>query len=120
MKTIQPPSGMVLTEKIWFIPGTYLRVILPENETSKFWAIEGHGIHRKYTGIRIAANQDQDILPYKELHKENLESHLRPHDHEIHQNDISNNRAGIQTAPCDRTVIQDNSFSMNLAGDIKS
>jgi hypothetical protein len=48
------------------------------------------------------------------------DTYLRPHDHEIRRNDNSGNRIGIQTLHCNRTVIQDNSFSLNLAGDIKS
>ena len=105
---------------LWSRPDSSLLNALPGNETSKLWAIEGNSIHRNHTGLRIAANQDQGILPMKSLQKESPESYLRPHDHEIRRNDISGNRIGIQTMHCDRTVIQDNSFSLNLAGDIKS
>lgn len=105
---------------LWSRPDPSLLNALPDNETSKFWVIEGNSIHRNHTGLRIAANQDQGILPLKTKGKENPETYLRPHDHEIRLNDISGNRIGIQTLHCYRTVIQDNSFSLNLAGDIKS
>ena len=105
---------------LWSRPDPSMLNALPDNETSKLWVIEGNSIHRNHTGLRIAANQDQGILPLKTMGKENPETYLRPHDHEIRLNDISGNRIGIQTLHCDRTVIQDNSFSLNLAGDIKS
>ena len=105
---------------LWSKPDPDILNILPENETSKFWVIQKNSIHRNNTGLRIAANQDQGILSWKALQSESPETYLRPHDHEIRLNDISGNRVGIQTVHCDRTVIQDNSFSLNLAGDIKS
>jgi parallel beta-helix repeat protein len=104
---------------LWSQPDPDLLTIFPENDTSKFWLIQRNSLHRNHTGLRIAANQDQGVLPLKGM-KENPETYLRPHDHEIRFNDIANNRVGIQTAHCDRTVIQDNSFSLNLTGDIKS
>jgi parallel beta-helix repeat protein len=105
---------------LWSRPDSALLNRLPNNETSKLWAIEGNTIHRNHTGLRIAANQDQGFLPLKTMETGHLETYLRPHDHEIRRNDISGNRIGVQTLHCDRTVIQDNSFSLNLSGDIKS
>lgn len=105
---------------LWTKPNPKLLTLLPGNDTSKFWDIQGNSLHRNHTGIRIAANQDQGFLPLMNLQGENPETYLRPHDHEIRLNDISGNRIGIQTVHCDRTVVQDNSFSLNLSGDIKS
>ncbi len=105
---------------LWSRPDPSLLKVLPDNETSKLWVVEGNSFHRNHIGLRIAANQDQGILLLKTVEKETPETYLRPHDHEIRRNDISGNRIGIQTLHCDRTVIQDNSFSLNLAGDIKS
>lgn len=105
---------------VWSRPVPAFLKALPENDTSKFWLIQGNSLHRNHTALRIAANQDHGTMPWKELQNENPETYLRPHDHEIRQNDIAGNRLGIQTVHCDRTTVQDNTFSLNLVGDIKS
>jgi parallel beta-helix repeat protein len=106
---------------IWSKPVPELLQAPPDNDTSKFWRIDHNTIHRNGTGIRIAANQDHGVLPYTPKGNAGSPSNpLRPHDHEILQNVISDNRVGIQSLDADRTIIKDNTFELNLSGDIKS
>ncbi len=105
---------------IWSRPVEEFLQAFPENDTSKFWRIKRNNIHRNGTGIRIAANQDHGIRPYSMEKPTKAQTFYRPHDHEIDHNVISENRIGIQSINADRTIIKDNTFELNLAGDIKS
>ncbi len=105
---------------IWSKPVPEFLTAFPENDTSKLWRIKRNTIHRNGTGIRIAANQDHGTLPYGLPQGARAESFYRPHDHEIDHNVISENRLGIQSVNADRTIIKDNTFELNLTGDIKS
>ncbi len=93
---------------------------VPANDTSKFWRVYNNTFHRNGTGIRIAANQDHGQLPLTTRGSTGISTTPRPHDHEINQNVISENRIGIQSLDTDRTIIKDNTFELNLSSDIKS
>jgi len=102
---------------LWSRPDPKTQSIHPENNTSRFWNIRNNTFLRNHTAIRIAADQVAGLTP--------LSANLaglcpKPHDHEIQQNVISDNRIGIQTHEAERTVIKDNQFELNLLGDIKS
>ena len=114
--TIQDNPAAVL---LWSEPNTAHVQVLPDNDTSKFWVLESNTIHRNGTGIRIAANPDVGQISPNKI-PNNATQVLKPHDHEIYQNVISENRVGIQTVNAERTMIKDNQFELNLKGDIKS
>ncbi|MBG0788125.1 MAG: right-handed parallel beta-helix repeat-containing protein [Anaerolineaceae bacterium] len=102
---------------LWSRPDEMTQSLHPENNTSKFWDIRNNTLLRNHTGIRIAADQVAGLTPLSA----NLTGQLpKPHDHEIQQNVISDNRIGIQTFEAERTIIKDNQFELNLLGDIKS
>jgi parallel beta-helix repeat protein len=102
---------------LWSGPDSQPQAVLPENNTSQFWDIRNNTFLRNHTGIRIAADQVAGLTPLNP----DLTGRLpKPHDHEIQQNVISDNRIGIQTVNAERTVIKDNQFELNLLGDIKS
>ncbi|MCB2202472.1 right-handed parallel beta-helix repeat-containing protein [bacterium] len=90
---------------------------LPDRETSKFWRIRSNTLHHNDTAIRITSQLEPAI---KTSQSAETRTSVRPHDHEIMQNVISDNRLGIQTQGVDRTTIKDNHFEINLLGDIKS
>ena len=102
---------------LWNRPDRQTQAIHPENDTSKFWDIRNNTFLRNHTGIRIAADQVAGLTP---LNTDLAGQQPKPHDHEIQQNVISDNRIGIQTQEAERTVIKDNQFELNLLGDIKS
>jgi parallel beta-helix repeat protein len=102
---------------IWQVTDAAREQQMPERETSKFWRIQSNTLHHNDTAIRIAA-QPENLLTSSQTPKAGTPP--RPHDHEIRQNVISDNRLGIQTVGVNRTVIKDNHFTINLMGDIKS
>jgi len=102
---------------LWSRPDNPTQVVNPDNDTSKFWDIRNNTFLRNHTAIRIAAGQVAGLTP---LNPELAGQLPRPHDHEIQQNVISDNRIGIQTIEAERTIIKDNQFELNLSGDIKS
>ncbi len=105
---------------LWSAPEDSPQQNFPENDTSKFWHLESNTIHQNGTGIRIAGNQEAGLVPHKPFTGKSYSQTLKPHDHEILQNVISENRVGIQTVETERTIIKDNHFELNLQGDIKS
>ena len=102
---------------LWSKPDPQSQAHHPENDTSKFWDIRNNTFLRNHTGIRIAADQVAGLTP---LNPDLAGKLPKPHDHEIQQNVISDNRIGIQTYETERTIIKDNQFELNLLGDIKS
>ncbi|MBG0771551.1 MAG: right-handed parallel beta-helix repeat-containing protein [Anaerolineaceae bacterium] len=102
---------------LWSRPERAPQAAHPDNDTSKFWDIRNNTFLRNHTGIRIAADQVSGLTP---LNPDLAGQQPKPHDHEIQQNVISDNRIGIQTHEAERTVIKDNQFELNLLGDIKS
>ncbi|QRN83963.1 right-handed parallel beta-helix repeat-containing protein [Chloroflexota bacterium] len=102
---------------LWSRPDESTQPRPPENDTSKFWDIRNNTLLRNHTGIRIAADQVAGLTP---LGTNLTVQPPKPHDHEIYQNVISDNRIGIQTYEAERTIIKDNQFGLNLLGDIKS
>ena len=102
---------------LWSRPDAETQSLYPENNTSQFWDIRNNTFLRNHTGIRIAADQVSGLTP---LNPDLTGKLPKPHDHEIQQNVISDNRIGIQTHETERTVIKDNQFELNLLGDIKS
>ena len=102
---------------LWSRPAPQTQAPHQENMTSQFWDIRNNTFLRNHTGIRIAADQVAGLTP---LNPDLTGKLPKPHDHEIQQNVISDNRIGIQTVEAERTVIKDNQFELNLLGDIKS
>ncbi len=90
---------------------------VPENTTSNLWIIERNTFQHNNTAIRIAANQDHGIRPYKVPEGEDPTKWMLPRDHLIRQNTFRGNRLGIESVYAERTIAEGNSFLDNLAGD---
>jgi hypothetical protein len=90
---------------------------VPENNTSYNWLIEQNEFTGNRKAVRIAANQDHGILPYRVPAGETLSSWLRPHDHIVRSNRFQDNEIGIETRHTDRTRSEANSFQGSLAAD---
>ena len=63
--------------------------------------------------IRIAANQDHGIRPYRVPAGQEPAQWLRPHDHIIRNNTIQENRLGVEAIWTDQTLIEGNTFTAN-------
>ncbi len=92
---------------------------VPENTTSRQWTIETNTFQHNNTAIRIAANQDHGIRPYKVPEGEDPTTWLLPQDHFIRHNILRNNRLGIETLHAERTTFETNSFESNLIADFQ-
>lgn len=91
---------------------------VPENVNSYQWRIEGNQFDHNNKAIRIAANQDHGIRPYKVPAGEDPITFCRPHDHTIHRNTFVNNQVAIETFHTDRTIAEENSFEGNIEGNL--
>lgn len=89
----------------------------PDNDTSRDWQITGNRFYRNGVGIRIAADQDHGIR--------NLEAadagdpSLWPHSHKILDNDIQDNRIGIELVRTRKNEIRGNLLSGNVEANIR-
>ncbi len=95
--------------------------LYPANLTSHSWRIEGNTITRNGKGIRIAADQDHGIRParYASGDEPSDASVTRPRDHTITDNDIQDNRVGIELTRCDRVMIERNVLNRNVEAGIR-
>jgi parallel beta-helix repeat protein len=86
---------------------------VPENDTSRDWIIE----HNRFTGnrkaIRIAANQDHGLRDYSPEGKCSP-----PRNHVIHNNQITDNRVGIELVGAEKTHLDGNQMTGNVEADI--
>jgi parallel beta-helix repeat protein len=90
---------------------------MPEHMTSHHWLIEKNTFTRNWKAIRIAAWQDHGI---RNLEKETDDEPIyRPHDHLIRENDIQDNRIGIDLEQCDRTEITRNIIHRNVEANLR-
>lgn len=102
------PHGILLWSK--HIPN--FASVVPKNDTSYNWKIERNTFTRNGKAIRIAANQDHGVRPY-------TPGSPLPHDHTIRANAMNDNRIGIELAGAERTMIENNTFSGNVEGDVQ-
>ena len=105
--------GILLWSK--YIPEFLVPV--PENITSYQWAIEENTFTHNNTAIRIAANQDHGVRPYKVPEGQQPAEWYRPKDHFIRANTFRNNRLGVEARHTDRTVLEANIFENNVEAD---
>ena len=89
----------------------------PHNDNSYAWNIEQNTFIHNGKGVRIAANQDHGIRPYKVPQGQDPTRFCRPHDHTIQGNTFQDNRLAIEALYTDRTIQQDNLFGGNVEGD---
>jgi len=89
----------------------------PHNDNSYEWTIEQNTFVRNGKGVRIAANQDHGIRPYKVPQGLDPTRFCRPHDHSMQGNTFQDNRVAIEVLYTDRTVQQDNLFEGNVESD---
>lgn len=85
--------------------------VVPENNTSHDWTIEGNTFARNAKAIRIAADQDHGIQPYPPGPK-------HPYAHVIRGNAIQDNRVGIELREVESTTLENNQMSGNVEGDV--
>jgi len=91
--------------------------IYPESVTSFDWTIEENIFTRNGKGIAILAEKDHGIRPLPA--EESGRQEARPHDHIIRNNDIQDNRIGIELFKADRTVIEGNILNRNVEANIR-
>lgn len=90
---------------------------VPANNTSYNWHIEQNEFIGNRKAIRIAANQDHGVRPYRVPAGETLAGWLRPHDHFVRANRFQDNEIGLETHHTDKTMIEANSFQGSLVSD---
>lgn len=105
--------GILLWSK--YIPE--FAVAVPENDTSRNYTVEANTFTRNTIAIRIAANQDHGVRPYRVPEGQDSQSWFRPHDHTIRKNTFSDNRIGIESCDADRTAVEENTFLRNVVAD---
>jgi len=84
---------------------------------SRGWTIEGNKFYKNDFGIAIRADRDHGIRPVAP--EISGKAQMRPHDHVIRENDIQDNRVGIQLFCADRTVIERNKINKNVEADVR-
>lgn len=84
----------------------------PESVTSYDWAIENNTFTRNGKAIRIAADQDHGIRSMPDDQRGRPEQ--RPRGHSIVNNNIDDNRIGIELYRADRTTIEGNTMNHNV------
>lgn len=87
--------------------------VVPENDTSRDWLIEGNTFVANGKAMRIAADQDHGVnaLP--------LSKSPRPHHHTIRNNEVRNNRVGIELLDVDDSVIENNRMHDNAEDGVQ-
>ena len=109
----QNEHGILLWSK--YIPE--FAAAVPENDTSRDWKVEGNTFIGNRKSIRIAANQDHGVKPYRVPEGQDPRTWFRPHDHIIRKNTFRDNRIGVEVYDSDRTVIEENTFDHNVEAD---
>lgn len=97
---------------LWTRSYDFLRKIQNINVTSSDWLIEKNRIIQNTTGIRIAANQNHGVRPL-----ENETSPVPPQNHIIRNNEIRDNRIGIELEQAHNTETNQNVMK-NFLGDL--
>ncbi len=90
---------------------------LPEAVTSHDWEIVENEFTQNTKAIAIAANRDHGIRPL--MKGKTARREFRPHDHLIADNEIRDNRFGVELRECDRTTIRHNTIRDNPEADIR-
>ena len=86
---------------------------VPENDTSRDWVIEKNRFAGNRKAIRIAANQDHGLRDYS------LEGKCPPpRNHVIYNNQITDNRVGIELVGAEKTHLDGNQMTGNVEADI--
>jgi len=91
--------------------------VVPLNDSSYNWSIEDNSFIHNNKAVRIAANQDHGIHPYKVPEGKDPQTWFRPHDHFVRRNTLKRNRIGVESEFTDRTVLEANVFEDNLESD---
>lgn len=86
--------------------------IMPENDTSRDWEIEGNTFSRNGKAIRIAADQDHGVRPHEPLGE-------APRQHTIQGNAFEAGAVGIELVGVRDTILQDNTF-VDIQQEMKS
>jgi len=92
---------------------------VPENTTSSDWRIENNTFIHNNKAVRIAANQDHGVRPYKVPEGEDPQTWRLPVDHTLTDNRFKDNRLGIEALHTLRTVQEHNRFEGSLEADYK-
>jgi parallel beta-helix repeat protein len=92
---------------------------VPENTTSCDWRIENNTFIHNNKAVRIAANQDHGVRPYKVPEGEDPTTWLLPAEHTLTDNHFEDNRIGIEAVHTLRTLHINNRFEGNLEADHK-
>jgi parallel beta-helix repeat protein len=87
---------------------------VPANNTSYDWLIEENTFLYNNKGVRIAANQDHGIQPYRVPEGQDPTAWLLPHDHFLRQNRFLHNRLGIEMVHAQLTSQEGNLFEGNI------
>jgi nitrous oxidase accessory protein NosD len=90
---------------------------VPKNTTSFDWLIEQNSFIHNNKAVRIAANQDHGIRPYRVPAGQTLASWQRPRDHVLRSNQFRDNQIGVETLFTDQTLLDQNSFVGSLQAD---
>lgn len=86
----------------------------PGNNNSYAWQIEENTFIHNGKGIRIAANQDHGIRPYKVPEGQDIKRFCRPYNHAVRGNIFQDNRIAVEVLDTDGTVQQNNIFEHNV------
>jgi len=89
----------------------------PEATTSHHWQITKNIFQRNTKAIRIALSQDHGIRPLPAERSELIK--VRPHHHEIVENNIQDNRLGIDLSGVDQTRITGNILHHNPEANVR-
>jgi parallel beta-helix repeat protein len=89
----------------------------PDCLTSWDWQMERNVFTRNVKGIRIAADQDHGIRAASD--GTDAGRSPRPRDHRIVDNDIQDNRVGIELYRTDGTVIERNILNRNVEANVR-
>ncbi len=86
--------------------------VVPKNNTSYNWKIEGNTFQRHDKAIRIAADQDHGVRPY-------APGAPRPHNHWIEGNTMSDNRVAIELVGVENNIIRNNTLDKNVEANVR-
>jgi parallel beta-helix repeat protein len=84
--------------------------VVPENDTSRDWLIENNAFKGNHKAVRIAANQDHGIRPYRVPDGEQPGTWHRPCHHTIRANSFIDNCIGIEAIHTDGLQMDKNIF----------
>jgi len=89
----------------------------PENNNSYNWVIEDNTFIHNAKGVRIAANQDHGIRPYRVPDGQDPTQFCRPYNHRIQNNTFQDNRTAVEALYTDQTAQDGNRFEGNVEHD---